>query len=193
MAIKAVIFDCFGVLVKPGRTLLYQVFPQFGVEVSDIEHQWHIGMLSRDEFNQKIAELIGATPEEVKSRYYDISVRDENSVEWLKSLHKEGKYKLGFLSNVGAGRMNDFFDEKQQRELFDQVVLSYEVGMVKPEVAIYDLMAKMLGLKNEECVMIDDQAVNIDAARNSGMQAIMYISVDQTKAELAKLVEELNA
>lgn len=189
MAIKALIFDCFGVLVQPGRTLLYQSYPQFGIEIGDLEHQWHNGMLSRQEFNEQMAKLIGATPEEVKSRYYDISVRDEAAVDWVRQLKKAGEYKIGFLSNVGPSRMNEFFPKSELSELFDEVVLSYDVGMVKPEVAIFDLMAERLGLETSECIMIDDLAVNIDSAANAGMQTVLFISIDQARDEIKQILK----
>jgi putative hydrolase of the HAD superfamily len=60
--------------------------------------------------------------------------------------------------------------------------------MVKPEVAIFQLMADKLGLKPQECVMIDDKPINVEGAKNAGMHAIMFINQDQALDELQNLL-----
>lgn len=190
--IKAVIFDCFGTLVQPGRNLLYRRYPEFSNDIEDLEHQWHLGMISRSDFDSKVGELISLPASEVRSRYYSTTVRDEAAIEWVKSIKQAGKYKVGLLSNVGLSRFNDFFDKNEQAEMFDDVVLSCEVGIVKPEVAIFELAANRLGVKPGECVMVDDIQLNIDAANDAGMKGILFITPEQSKRELA-LIEETDA
>ncbi|NTW62361.1 HAD family phosphatase [Candidatus Saccharibacteria bacterium] len=187
--IKAVIFDCFGVLAQPARTLLYRDYPQFNNEIDDLEHQNHLGMIDRNEFENAIAKLVGLTPEQVKSRYYDISVKDKSAVALVRQVKKMNRYKVGLLSNVGPDRIGDVLPMTDLRELFDEVTLSFQVGMVKPEVAIFDLMAQRMGVATNECIMIDDRESNLEGAQNAGMQTIRFISSDQVAGELLSMLE----
>jgi len=193
MVVKAVIFDCFGVLIMPGRTLLYQSFPQFSTEINDLERQSDYGMISRCDFNNSVSKLVGITPENVESKYYDVNVRNKEALDWIRELKSSGNYKIGLLSNVGSGWLNDFLIESERSELFDAVVLSSDVGMIKPDVEIFELMAARLGVDPFECVMVDDLSSNIDGATCADMQGIVFSSTAQAKTELDNMLESTNA
>jgi len=192
MVIKAVIFDCFGVLVMPGRTLLYQAFPEHKIEINDLERQSDYGMISRAEFNEAVAELVGVLPEEVKAKYYDTNVRNEPALAWIREL-KQANYKIGLLSNVGRGWLTDYIPVDEQVELFDAITLSSNVGLIKPDPGIYQITARELGIEPCECVMVDDVLVNIEGASVADMRGFVYTSVEQAKIDLKHLIEIDNA
>ena len=68
--------------------------------------------------------------------------------------------------------------------LFNDVIISARVGLVKPELAIYRHMLQQFGLRAEEAVFIDDSLPNVLAARELGLRAIHYLSHAQCLAEL---------
>lgn len=72
--------------------------------------------------------------------------------------------------------------------LFDVVVVSGEVGLAKPSAAIYSLTAERLGLRPEECVFVDDLAVNVRGAAAAGMVGVHHTSIAVTVGELAVLL-----
>jgi len=74
------------------------------------------------------------------------------------------------------------------RGLFDAVVISGEVGLAKPSTAIYRLTAEKLGLPAEECVFVDDLAINVHGAAAAGMVGVHHTSIPSTVAELAVLL-----
>jgi len=189
MVVKAIIFDCFGVLVASARNALKNDYPKLKTQIDDLGHQSDYGLISRQQFNNSLAELFGMTSEEVDTRYWSSSIKDEAAINWVRDLKSSGNYKIGMLSNVGFGFFDKFFDSTNQKDLFDEVVLSSDVGMAKPEVMIFELIADRLGVKPCECIMIDDTALNVVAAINSGMQGIIFISTDQAKAEVNRLLE----
>jgi len=193
MAIKAVIFDCFGVLVTSARVVMKNDYPQFKKQIDDFDHQTDYGLIPRQQFNNQLAKLFGITPEQVESRYWRKSVRNDNTVNWLLDLKKSGKFKIGVLSNLGHGFFNSYFTPAEQSELFDTVVLSCDVDMAKPEFGIFQLTADRLGVKLSECVMIDDTYAYVDAAKGADMQGIWYISLDQAQQELNKILKAKNA
>jgi putative hydrolase of the HAD superfamily len=100
-----------------------------------------------------------------------------------------GAYRIGILSNADASLRERLRDGLGIYDLFDVVVCSAEVGMAKPEPAIYRLAAERVGVPPEACVFIDDHEPNVVAAGEVGMRGILF-RVDRgqnLEAELAAL------
>jgi len=117
--------------------------------------------------------------------------RYEQVVDFVRQTHKG--YKTAMLSNVNRQFVDSLFSQQEQAELFDAVVISSEVGIAKPNDLIYEMTAMKLGVVPEECVMIDDSEANITGARQAGMQAVLYETLDQCQADLNDLLEKNNA
>ena len=73
--------------------------------------------------------------------------------------------------------------------LMDGGVFSCYVGQVKPDPAIYRTISEKYGLTPEECVFLDDNKANIDAARDFGMNGIHFVSFEQADKELQELLK----
>ncbi|TDW95484.1 MULTISPECIES: HAD family phosphatase [Kribbella] len=71
--------------------------------------------------------------------------------------------------------------------MFDDIVISGEVGLRKPEPEIFELAAQRLGLEPAECVFVDDLQLNVDGARAVGMTAILHTEYDETRRALETL------
>jgi putative hydrolase of the HAD superfamily/hydrolase len=71
--------------------------------------------------------------------------------------------------------------------MFDDIVISGEVGLRKPEPEIFRLAADRLGLEPAECVFVDDLQLNVDGARAVGMTAILHTEYDETRRALETL------
>lgn len=181
--IKAVVFDCFGVLYfDPRQSILQSLPPSVAVELHDIFQQNNYGLLIKEEYIKAATSLTGQSPqefEEMSSGGYRLNT------ELIEKIHElKGKYKVGLLSNIGRGWIDSFFDEHQLHELFDAVVLSGEEGVVKPQPRIYEISAERLGVALGECVLIDDSVDNCAGADIVGMKAIHYVSNAACLSEL---------
>lgn len=193
MAIKAVIFDCFGVLIMAGHVFLRRDHPELVGLINELQAKSDVGELSRGQFNATIGNIIGITPQQVDERYWGTNKYNQPMIDWAGELKKSGKYKIGMLSNISRDWMDvslPFFD---RQNLFDVEILSGDVKLVKPDPNIFILMASRLGVKPDECVMIDDVEKNINGARQVGMHGIVYESPEQSQIELEKLVSQINA
>lgn len=191
MAIKAVIFDCFGVLVSASEVTLYRAFPQYRDELTDLDMRSNLGQIDKPQFLADVAEITGVTVKElVKHRYCNVDDRDRHMsvIDWAHQLKLSGQLKLGLLSNVGRGWLDNFLHENVIEGLFDQQILSCEENVVKPNPRIFKLMADRLGVEPNECVMIDDKPDNIAGAKLAGMHGIVFTSCQQAKAELDKML-----
>ena len=98
-------------------------------------------------------------------------------------------YKLAILSNADISLRERLEGDIGIHHLFDDIVCSAEVGMAKPEPAVYLLSAERLGLEPSECVFVDDLDSNVEAARQVGMQAVLFSKDkgDDLRAQLATL------
>ena len=188
MAIKAIIFDCFGVFVLKGDNLLYRDYPQFSKEITELFYQCDLGFSSRHQLNEGIANLTGLTPHEVEYNYWRTNEYNLPLVDLVKEL-KTKNYKIGMLSNINGKWMESILPLFEREKLFDDTVLSSEVQMVKPDPAIFQLAAKRLGCEPNECIMIDDKSDNITSAKSIGMLGIVYTSNDQLESELQSMLE----
>lgn len=185
--IKAVIFDCFGVMIMPGRTLLYQEFPELASQISRLERRSDAGDMEHSEFIQAISELTGIEASEIDEKYYDVTGYHTTMIEWAHELKKTGKYKIAMISNIGHDWINEFFELESIQGLFDEVILSCDVNILKPDPAIFTMMAEKLALSPSECVMIDDLPRNINGAKKAGMQGVLFTSSLQTKEDFYNL------
>ena len=91
------------------------------------------------------------------------------------------------LSNTNAIHMDYIFERYRFLDDFDAHVLSHEVGLLKPDAAIYRYTLEKYGLAAERTVFLDDLTTNVEGARRVGMQAIHYQNPEQARAELTKL------
>jgi putative hydrolase of the HAD superfamily len=74
--------------------------------------------------------------------------------------------------------------------VFDEVIISAEVGLIKPDPRIYQLAAEKLSIPTNQAIFIDDVAENVEAARKSGMFAIQFRSPSQIIPEINQILGE---
>jgi 2-haloacid dehalogenase len=129
------------------------------------------------------ADLIQAYHENWKDSIGDALT---GTVEILKRLKRHG-YPLYGLSNWSA----ETFPYAQQKfdffHLFDDIVISGEVGAIKPEPQIFEIMLEKIGRPAFECLFIDDSRANIDQAQRMGFATVHFESPEQLERVLKKL------
>jgi HAD superfamily hydrolase (TIGR01509 family) len=182
--IKAIIFDCFGVVYTDNFD---KVWVELGGDLErDTElirttfYATHTGKLERSA--SIFAAHLGVTEEEFRNANEKGRGVDHEVLSYVKELRQT--YKLAMLSNIGPGGLKQFIKEGLLEENFDLVVESAAIGYAKPEAAAYEYVADKLGVRLDECIMIDDREYYCEGARAVGMQAILYTSLDQLKQEL---------
>lgn len=174
--IKAIIFDCFGVLYTDSKRSLLDIVPaNRRQELHDLFTSNNYGYFDKQTYLSQVAEIVGRSEAEIA----DYVAHEHQLNTTLTALIREEikpAYKVGLLSNIGREWMDDFFSKHQLHELFDEVVLSGEEGVTKPSPVIFELMASRLGLSTSDCLMIDDILENCEGAERAGMEAIHYTS-----------------
>lgn len=188
--IKAIIFDCFGVLLTDGLQLLYdELFatdPEAAKEIKALVRASNRGILDPQESNRQIAELLHMKPEAYRQAILQSEVKDQRLLAFIKDL--KTRYKIGVLSNISLGGFHRRFSSEEIAAHFDEVVTSAEIGVIKPDAEAYRIAADRLRVRPEECLFTDDRADFCVAAEAIGMQAIVYTGFDQFQRDLNKLL-----
>lgn len=70
----------------------------------------------------------------------------------------------------------------------DDIVYSHEVGLGKPDRAVYELTAVRLGVEPDQIVFLDDVLENVEAARAAGWHAVLHEDTARSIAELDRII-----
>ena len=196
-AYAAAIFDFGGVLT----TSVWDSFASFcrkeGLEPDAVKklfssdpealaslRKLEMGKSSEQEFEAEFGRLLGLeNPEGLIDSMFEGMKPEPVMVEAVREL-RGGGLKTGMLSNSWS---TDHYDRDLLAELFDDVVISAEVQMHKPQPEIYELSAKRLEVEPAKCLFVDDLRENCEGAEEVGMTAIRFRDPAQTIAQLSEL------
>ncbi len=187
--VRGIIFDCFGVLYGGSIETLLSLCPLERImDMRDLNKEADYGFITNEDYINGLADILAMTPDEVVALLKQKHNRNEDLIEFVRELKRDGRYRLGLLSNVGKGTVERLFGD-ELHELFDVVVLSYEEHLAKPNPAVFTLTTDRLGVPAGECVMIDDLETNCEGAEVAGLQSIRHITNDGTRMALAGLLK----
>ena len=141
LMIKAVIFDCFGVLMVDAITAYQDLHPEIASDLDDLDRQADAGFISQAEQIEGYKKLTGDDEQTIVNYLRKEHRLNEPIVQMIKQL--KVSYKVGMLSNIGAKWYQQLVPE-DVRDLFDVTVLSHEIGMVKPSPEIFDCHIKKI-------------------------------------------------
>jgi epoxide hydrolase-like predicted phosphatase len=143
------------------------------------------GRIAEAEFERRFAERLGL---EEASDLIDSMFRgmlpEPIMVEAVGAARRAG-VRTGLISNSWS---TDHYDRALLAELFDDVVISGEVGVHKPEPEIYLLACERLSVEPSACVFVDDLRENCAAAEAVGMTAILHRDPERTVAEIERVL-----
>jgi putative hydrolase of the HAD superfamily len=193
--IKAVIFDFGGVVIRDTHEEVKDYIAEnLGLErhlVSAIIKKtlpgYNTGTLSTSQYWKRFAELAGIPFPKDYDRLWRGGYESGNKLnlpllDLVQALKKNG-YMTPVLSNTISPHA-EFNRSSHNFDPFDPVVLSYEVGMAKPDRRIYELMLARIKLRADECLFIDNTKENIDAAIDSGYHGIVYKGMEALRRGL---------
>jgi epoxide hydrolase-like predicted phosphatase len=187
--IKAIIFDFFSVLaVRNAAPFRKAYFPNDNEK--NRQNQLALEQLGRgdigyNDYIDKLAEL-GGVDRETVLKYTEDYHANEELLKYIRTQLKP-KYKLGIISNAGQDWVLKILGKDKQ--LFDNVVLSYEHGIIKPEPEIYEMSLSNLGVEAEECVFVDDILTYCQGAEQVGMNTIWFKNFEQMKKDLETILK----
>jgi putative hydrolase of the HAD superfamily len=104
---------------------------------------------------------------------------------WIPRIKAAG-FRLAILSNMGHGVLEHLRARFSWLSQFDQLTWSCELGVVKPDPAIYLHTIKKLNVKPEQALFIDNLQKNIAGAEEVGLRAALFENVEQLQSDLAQ-------
>lgn len=191
--IKAVIFDCFGVLAEDGWSPFKRKFigdnAELARQVADLGRQNDFGMLGYEDMIAGVASLANVDPQILRDAV-GRKVPNEELFAFIATKLKS-TYKIGLLSNASYDVVSELFTP-EQAAVFDASVLSVESGLMKPDPRMYQLVADRLQVEPKECLCIDDAERYSAAAEDAGMRGLWYQNLEQCIADLTEQLDLQN-
>ncbi len=185
MLIKAVLFDVGGVLLRTedlrGRRKWEARFRMKDWELADAVFNSAaasaatIGQASEAEVWEAVRRRFSLSPTELAELQADFGSGDrfdEPLLDWVTGLR--GRYRTGILSNAWGGARKFLTGIPKVVAAFEEMVISAEEGIMKPQPEIYERAVKRLNVRPEEAVFVDDVLTNVEAARRAGLAAVQY-------------------
>jgi epoxide hydrolase-like predicted phosphatase len=195
MAIKAVIWDMGGVIMRTENQAHRIVLAQrIGVDPremarlifdSEESRRAQLGEIPARVFWDAAGTRYGLSYEEFMTDFFKGDIIDQELVQGIRKLRP--RYKTGLLSNAFSD-MRHWVTEWKIDDAFDQILISAEVNLMKPDLAIYSLATRQLGVEPQETIFIDDVAANIEGAKQVGMQGIQFTSREQALSDLQAIL-----
>jgi putative hydrolase of the HAD superfamily len=142
------------------------------------------GEIEPAEFERRFGARLGvAETEGLIERMFAAVGPDEDVIAAVRSARDAG-VRTGLISNSWG---TSIYDPDALEGMFDEIVISGDVGLHKPQPQIYQLAAGRLGVAPEECVFVDDLRENVRGAEEVGMTAVLHRDTAATVARLEEL------
>lgn len=156
------------------------------LEGRELYHRLERGEISQTTFEQRIANLLGVKPNGLVSGLL-ADLRPNDEIIRAVMCARSSGVQVGVISNSWGTDPYDPYESFDLGAKFDAVVFSGEVGLRKPDPAIYRLAADKLGVSPDACVFVDDIAENLPAAARIGMATVHHKDNRTTLAQLQRL------
>jgi 2-haloacid dehalogenase len=195
----SLVFDIGGVLVDWNPRYLYHAFfdgdPR---SMEDFFHavdfwKWNEELDRGRPFSEAVAELSVRFPQYTRlikafdERWVEsVGGPIQGSLQIVRTLEAAGIPLYG-LTNSSKEKFRILLKKYTFLEHFRWIMISGEFGVIKPDPRIFELFLDRTGLRNEECIFIDDSEANVSSAVRMGWKAILFRSPDQLALELDKI------
>lgn len=195
--VKNIIFDLSEVIISgyhgtekvvaQNTDLSAEEFLARKTEVTDFFLDTMRGKYSEDEYCAHLLEGTGwdlSTQKVKECVRQNLNVPVEGTLEIIKRL--KGKYRLILLSDHVREWAEYILENNRELEIFDQLYFTYEYGLLKADEGCFEYVLKDSGSKPEETIFIDDYFVNIDKAKECGIDSILFKNAKDLEQELKR-------
>jgi len=201
MNIRAVFWDLGGVLVRTeDYTARENLAIQLGMSRVELEtlvfagdsgKRAQLGETNAEQHWQNLGANLGLSIEEMvvfQQDFWSGDRVDNTLIEYIRVLHS--RHKIGLISNAFSDLRQVITNVWKIEDAFDDMTISSEVGIVKPDPKIFQTALERLEVHPQESIFIDDFPHNVDGARNINMRAIHFQTRDQTLSELENFINK---
>ena len=156
----------------------------------EIIKQYEEGRISSEGFFNHAREVFGLSMSFAQFTlvWSEIFVENEGIAELIESLKKD--FPLFLLSNTNELHFEYIKNRFPVIHKFDEWILSYKIGKMKPHSEIYTTALSTAKVNPEEAIFIDDIAEYVVAAQEMGINAVEFRSVEQITKEIKEMIHE---
>lgn len=142
-------------------------------QISEKEFEVGMGNIGKVSFSDLQKELTG---------YYIIN---QKLINYIRQLKKDTQVFI--LSNAGKTLVHKTLKKNNLTELFDQILVSANIGLVKPSPEIFNYVLDTYSLNKKDVTFVDDTLENVEAAQALGIQSIHFTNFENFKKEFEHL------
>lgn len=200
MAFRAVIFDFGGVLVRTADFRLRdELAKKHGMSLDelmglvfgrDAGTRAQLGKVTYEQHWENIRQTLKLSAAELRTfqtTFWGNDFVDLVLVEKLRNLR--ATHRTALLSNAFSDLRKVINEQMKIGDAFDEMIISAEVGMMKPDARIFHLTLDRLNVAPGEAVFVDDVIENISGAQAVGMHGILFKNTDQVLADLDGMLD----
>jgi FMN phosphatase YigB (HAD superfamily)/DNA-binding XRE family transcriptional regulator len=178
--VRFVYFDINGCLIQAGQRALTHIAADTSLPVDVVETAyWRYndevcrGTMSMADFNAAMAERLHLASFDWQKYYLDACEQVEPMHELLTWAYE--RYQVGLLTNIMPGMLAALKSRGLIPDIsYHAIVDSSEVGLIKPEEAIFELATERAGVAASQILLIDDTHANLQAAERSGWHVLLF-------------------
>ena len=199
--IKALIFDFDGVIVRTEDYSPRHAWDtRLGLPIGSVERAVHhsdlwiqaqLGRISEAAYWRGVAELLymrGDDISQLRRDYFSGDRLNYRVLDYIRELRQQG-YTVAMLCNESL-QLENRLRELGIRDLFDPVLVSAQIGVMKPDPTAYRVALHELRVAPREAVLIDDTLANVRAAQAVGMHALLFRPETNLRQELAPYLSD---
>jgi len=194
---KAVIFDMDGVIAETEHAHIgaeKQTMLKYGIEISEDELHEYTGTTAKVMFAGLIKKYkldttfdrIFKEKEEILFKLLEENVQPTRGVIDLLRQLKKMKVKLAVASSSHKRMIEYVLKKLKIIDLFDSIVGAEDIDRSKPDPEIFLISAKRLNVNPEECIVVEDSKLGVEAAKKAGMKCLGYVNPSSGKQDLSK-------
>ncbi len=198
-AVRVVFWDLGGVILRTQDSSLRRGWEmRLGLGEGDLamlvfdgpaSREAMLGRASADDVWASVGTTLGLSPVDrprLRADFFSTDRIDEDLMAFIRQLRPG--VRVGLISNAWPEVRRLLESEWRIADAFDPLILSAEVGLVKPDERIFRLALERAEVQPSEAAFIDDFSENVDAALALGMRAVLFRSLSQTQGEIERLL-----
>ena len=187
---KLLLFDCFGVVMRevaPYWFRRYYTDEEADRIKEETMHDGDVGAIPDDELYSRLGKTVGVPGDAIRREWEELVFPNRDTIALIREL--KSRYRVVLLSNAMSGYLRYALDKCGIADLFDDVIVSAEVKLVKPDPAIFRLALERAGVDAKNALMIDDVEKNLDGAKAVGIDGYLFRDADGLADFLARDAE----
>jgi len=183
--IKAIIFDFFDTIAAD----FYRVwlernrFARTG-EFLEIAQEIDAGSIELEEYYARLSKLSAIPANAIRQEFETETQLNYGMLELIDQLREN--YRIALVTNSPQGLVRKILRSNDLEKYFDEVVISGEVGFVKPDPEVFRIALKKLDVDPAEAIFIDDLESYLEGAKEAGITGILFKEVGRLRRDLKK-------